>query len=516
MDRWTEIWDEIISAVSGSVGDFLPNAAAAIAILIFGWILAAIFSRVIKSGLGRTPLNNWAGKIWKPVAGDTALAKPPPLNAWIGRFFFYLFMVIVVVAAFEVLGSAIVVDPINDTLNEVLAFLPSVAAAIALLFVAWVAASVVRAIIRQAVAASGFLRRFGAELEASGEAGTAVARLAGDVSFWLVFVLFLPAILSVLKLEGLLEPVQVMVTKVLAFLPNLVGAGIILVVGWLLAKVVRRLATNVAAAAGVDSLAEKAGVAAALGANRISALLGLIAYALVLIPAFILALEALELESVSQPSSQMLGDVLAAIPAIAAGAVVLVLAFIVGRILRDVVNNILEGAGVNSLPVRLGITAEPIQGNWRPSWVVGYAVMVALLLFATLQASEILGSVFFSELVASVIAVGGQVVVGLVALVVGIWIANVAARAITGMGGSNASLVAGLARWGIILFTIAVALKQIGIADEIIILAFGLPVAAVAIAVAVAFGVGGRQTAARELDGWLERRRGPASKSSKS
>jgi hypothetical protein len=126
---------------------------------------------------------------------------------------------------------------------------------------------------------------------------------------------------------------------------------------------------------------------------------------------------------------------------------------------------------------------------------------------ATLQVSEILGSQFFTDLVSQVISVGGQIAVALVALGVGVWLANVAARTIKGMGGPNSELVSSVIRWAIILFKVAIALRQIGIANEIIILAFGLPVAAVAMGFAVAFGIGGRQTAARELDAWLERRR---------
>jgi len=76
------------------------------------------------------------------------------------------------------------------------------------------------------------------------------------------------------------------------------------------------------------------------------------------------------------------------------------------------------------------------------------------------------------------------------------------------------SLVAGMARWRVILFTIAVASKQTGGADEII-LGFGLPGTAVATPVAVSFGVGARWTAGRELDAWLGRRRGSTGRSSR-
>lgn len=503
-DRWNEILDRITS----SVGDFLPDAAAAVGILLLGWIIAILVSRAVRGGLGKTPLNRWAGRIWKPVAGDDAIAEPPPLNSWIGRVLFYVIILIAIVAAFEVLGSAAVVDPINATLREVLTFLPNVAAALVVTFIAWLIASIIRAIVRQAIVASGFDRRVGASIEENGGRGAALAQMAGDVAFWLVIVLFLPAILAVLSLDGLLTPVGAMVTEILGFIPNLVGAAIILVVGWLLARVLRGLVTNVASGLGVDALATRVGVTRALGTASLSGLLGMVAYALVIIPAIILALEALELESVSAPASQMLESVFTAIPAVAVGILILVVAYIVGRILRDIVSNLLESVGFNTLPVRLGFTSTPIEGAWRPSWVVGYAVLVALLLIATLQVGELLGSEFFTNLVLRVIVIGGSIVAALVALGIGIWLANLAARAIQGTAGQNANLLAGVVRWAIILLTVAIALRQIGIANEIIILAFGVPLAAVAVAFAVAFGIGGRATAARELDAWLERRRG--------
>jgi hypothetical protein len=48
------------------------------------------------------------------------------------------------------------------------------------------------------------------------------------------------------------------------------------------------------------------------------------------------------------------------------------------------------------------------------------------------------------------------------------------------------------------------ALRQMGLASEIINLAFGLLIGAIAVAVALAFGLGGREIAARELSGWVE------------
>ena len=67
-----------------------------------------------------------------------------------------------------------------------------------------------------------------------------------------MFLLFLPGILDALELGGILEPVQVMLGQVFAYLPNIVAAGLILVIGWFVARIVRRIVTGLLAAAALD------------------------------------------------------------------------------------------------------------------------------------------------------------------------------------------------------------------------------------------------------------------------
>lgn len=57
-----------------------------------------------------------------------------------------------------------------------------------------------------------------------------------ELVYWSVFILFLPAILSALSLDGLLTPIQNVVNAALIFLPKLFSAGLILLIGWFIAK----------------------------------------------------------------------------------------------------------------------------------------------------------------------------------------------------------------------------------------------------------------------------------------
>jgi hypothetical protein len=88
--------------------------------------------------------------------------------------------------------------------------------------------------------------------------------------------LFLPAILGALSLQGLLAPVQGMIDKILSFLPNLVTAGIIFLVGWFIARLVQQIVTNLLVAIGTDNFSEKVGLAKALGSQKLSSVCGFI------------------------------------------------------------------------------------------------------------------------------------------------------------------------------------------------------------------------------------------------
>jgi hypothetical protein len=106
------------------------------------------------------------------------------------------------------------------------------------------------------------------------------------------------------------------------------------------------------------------------------------------------------------------------------------------------------------------------------------------------------------------IAFGGQVLLGLAIIVVGFWISNVAHSAMLRVSGEAGAPTAGLARVAILGIVIAMGLRAMGLADDIVNLAFGLTLGAVAVAVALSFGLGGREAAGRQMEHWLSRLRG--------
>ncbi len=324
----------------------------------------------------------------------------------------------------------------------------------------------------------------------------------GDTAYWLTLLLFLPAVLGALDLGGLLQPVQAMIDKFLSFLPNLLAAGVIIFVGWLAAKILQRVVSNLLVAAGADNLSEKVGLSTALGSTPLSSLVGLIVYVLTLVPVLIAGLNALNLDAITGPASDMLTAILSAIPAIFAAVLVLGIAYIVGRIVGGLTTNLLSAAGFNSILSRLGIGKDPKPGEQSLSELAGYLVVVAIMLFATIEALGLLGFENLGGLVSEFLVFAGQVFLGLVIFAVGLYLSSVAVKAIHGANVRQAEFLAIAARVAILVLAGAIGLRQMGLANEIITVGFACLFGAVAIAAAVAFGIGGRNVAAELIGSW--------------
>jgi hypothetical protein len=331
-----------------------------------------------------------------------------------------------------------------------------------------------------------------------------VSQTVAEAVYWLVWLLFLPMILDALNLGGLLAPVQLLISEILGFLPNLLAAAIIVVVGWFLARVLQRIVTNLLLALGSERFAERIGLAKTLGKQGLSGLIGLIVFILILIPVLLAALQALSLEAITQPVSVMLSQILNALPALFGAALILAVAYIIGKVIAELVTNLLTSLGFNSILVHLGIGTEPQEDQMTPSAVVGYLVLVGIMLFAIIEAAQIMSFALVADIVTMFTVFAGHVVLGLIIFGIGIYLANLAFRSVVASGISQARLLARVAQIAILIFAAAVGLRQMGLANEIINLAFGLLLGAIAVAVALAFGLGGREIAGQELEKWID------------
>ena len=343
------------NSLSTALSEHLPRILGAIAILIIGWIVAVAVRAGVRRLLALARLNF-------RIALTTE--QKLDLESGVSAGAFWLVILITLIGVFNSLDLTLASGPFEVLVKEIAAYLPRLVAGTLLALVAWLAAVALRAVVTRVLDASGLDEKL------SASAGMQPMRKSvGNVLFWLVILLFVPAILHVFDLGGLLDPVKMMVAKVLGMLPNVVAAFVIGFVGWLLGRVLAGLITNILAAAGADQGAHRLGLDPTL---RISRVVGTIVLIFVFVPALIAALDALKIEAISRPATDMLGKMLAAVPNIVAAALILAVTYYVAKFAAELLGRLLNSMGFDTLPEKLGLACifagERSRRGWCRCW----------------------------------------------------------------------------------------------------------------------------------------------------
>ena len=459
---------------------------AAIVILLLGWIIALIVAAGVKKLLQKLNTNHRL---------SSATGHKPNIENLLSKLVFWFVIILAVVGALNVLNISGVSDPFSNMVSRVLAFIPNLLAAVAVGFIGWILAGLVKA------GLTNVLARTEMDEKLSNEVGVgSLSSNIGEIFYWLVLLLFLPIVLSILGLTGLLIPVQNMVNEAVAYLPNLLIAGVIIFVGYILAKIVRGIVEGLSNSLGLQTQAEKIGL---FKNSNVSKFLGSFVFAIIIITALIVAFEALGIEAISQPATAMLNQIMYAIPQIIAAGLILIVAYVVSRFVGRLVAELVSGAGVDEIPMKLDV--QRFLGKTRVSDIIGCLIVFFTMLFAVSEAADRLGLEQISVLIAMFIQFGASILLGAVILVVGFWLANVVANVIQRGEYNSSRWLGNLVRILIMGLVIAMGLRAMGIADSIVNLAFGLTLGSVAVAFALAFGLGGRQPAERLLSDLLDK-----------
>ena len=340
--------------------------------------------------------------------------------------------------------------------------------------------------------------------------GTELGRLA----YWLVWLVGLIAALQPLGLSGVLTPVTNLTNEVFAFLPRLLGAGLFFFAGLILARVVRHVVEAFLGALNLERLLGRAGVSigepplavdetgvakegVAPARSSIAKAVGVTVSAIIIIFAAIGALQILQISAISDPATAMLQSIALAIPRVLAALVWLAIAFLIGRWVKAMLETVLPSLGFDRSVHALGV----MPAGTNPSKVVGAIAMTAILLAAAIEAARQLGGDSVAALLFQITELGGKVIFGTVIIVVGLFLARILAG-LVGSSTGEASYAGTIVKYAIIALFTAIGLTFMGLADQIVMMAFGLILGSAAIATALAFGLGGRDWAARQLEEW--------------
>jgi Conserved TM helix len=505
--------------IGGQIGSFVPGLIGAFLILIAGLIVATIAKVFVKAILKRTNLDSQLAAMVRSHPSELSL------ETWAGNIVYWMILLFTLMAILNALKLTIVSEPINGLLSIVFEYVPRILGAGLILCVTWVIATIAKIALTRGMSRLNLEERLAEQTGVTSDGSLIeVSTTLGNVVYWFIFLLALPLVLGTLQLPGLLGPVQGLIDTFLSAIPKLVTAGLIMGIGWLVAKIVSGIVSNLMITAGADRLGARFGLApTARGGVSLSNLAGVLTYVLILIPAAISALNELDVQAISGPAISMLQSVLLIIPQILAAGVVLTLFYFIGKFVADLVvsflsaigfDNILDILGLPDLPsaptapdAPLDTAGQPMSAasfRQTPSEIIGVLTLVAIVLFGAITATEILGFEVLTTTVRAILRVAAQVFSGLLVFGIGLYVANLAHRLVSNMGGKASTTLAQTARIAIIAFVGAMALQQMGVATSIVNLAFGLLLGAISVAIAIAFGLGGRDVAGDKLREWLD------------
>ncbi len=324
--------------------------------------------------------------------------------------------------------------------------------------------------------------------DGTGDITSFIAKLV----YLIIFLLFVPGIFSALGLQIISSPITEIINKIFGYIPNVLAAVIVLIVGFMIAKLIRQILIPIFEKINVDKIQEKAGIEVNYS-DKLSVTLAYIVYVLILIPMIILALDVLKIDVISDPAKYMLQSIFNFIPNILVGLIIIVIGCVIGKFIGQIVCRLIAAAGLDAKVTKL---LDKEDQKFTLSKVVGTIVNVIVVLFFVVEGLNVLKLQVLTNIGSVIIGYMPVALSALIILFAAFFAASVAEKALKNAGYKTYAVVAKVA-----IFTIAgfMILSQLGIAAEIVNTAFKLILAAVAIAVALAFGLGGKEFAADKL-----------------
>jgi hypothetical protein len=302
----------------------------------------------------------------------------------------------------------------------------------------------------------------------------------------LLTIFVLMAVLQHFGLTDVLEPLKDMLKEFMAAIPNVIGAGVIGYAGWIIAKIVSQIVGM--ALSKVDAqIAEKTGNTDL----KVSAFGSAFIFGGILLPITVSALGVLNIPAISEPASAMIQNLMTAVPNVIGAAIIMLVAYFVAKFVIFILSGLLSGMGIDSLPQKMGVKGM-FSSSFTPTKLISGTIMDYPIMAASTAAVNVLGIDIISTIFAKVLQFGGGILVGGVILVVGNFLSSIAYQKIKASGNDG---LANIARIAIIGLVLAMGLKAMGLADNIVNMAFGFTLGSIAVALALAFGFGGRDAA---------------------
>ncbi len=497
-DNLRPMWDRFLAAA--------PGLIKALLVLFAFWIAAILVSAGVRKLLGMTNLDEKAARDWG--LGDMMEGKDGEARSLAGIVAGAVKALILLfgfVAFFDALDLNMVAGPLQGILDKIAEAVPSLLYAFLILAVYWIIGTLLKMGATKGLEAVGFdarAERFMKPREVDG-VRIGPSAMIGRLLFYVVLLIGIPPFLDALGQQALVAPLRDMLSKVLAFLPNIAAALVLFFIGRIIATIVREVVTNFLAATGADELAEKVGFGTKEETKSISEIIGSIAYFFIIIPILVAAVDSLQMKAVSEPVKATLEQVLGAVPLIFLALVVVAVGYFIAKMVRSLVESFLSGVGFDQLPERVGLHfLKPREEGPSLSAIGGTVVMAIILLMIAETALATLNLGPLAELVGGLIRYLPSLFVGLVVILAALSIGTYAGKLIEGAlaGTRHGALLGTIGKYAIFFLGFSMGLNQLGVGEEIIRIAVSAVLGGTALALGLAFGLGGREKAQQLID----------------
>lgn len=382
---------------------------------------------------------------------------------------------------------------IKNLENWIGEYLPGVAGALVVFVLGWLLALLLRKIVH------GLMKRTEWDERLLGNTIVDTNKFVANFVYYILMLVVLVITLDILGVSYVLDPIKEMYVEFVDFVPKIIFALITLFLGYIIAKFVSNLVKM--AGSFFDRLANKIGFQET---DKLVYFIQQIVFVIIFIPFIIQGLNALELDAITSPANNVLHQMLDAVPNIIGATLIIAIFAIGGRFITSFVKDLLANLGLDNLIPKLQL--ENILGEQKLSAIVANIIFFFMVFFGVISGVEMLGLDRLAEVLHTILNLSGSVLFGLIILVMGNFLGSVVYKSMN--GDDSNSFVAGIARVGIIGLFLAIALRTMGIANSIVELAFGLTLGAIAVAVALSYGLGGREAAGKHMEQILKKFQG--------
>jgi hypothetical protein len=221
----------------------------------------------------------------------------------------------------------------------------------------------------------------------------------------------------------------------------------------------------------------------------------------------------MEMDTVLDPVRGVMLQIGAFLPRLALAVVAILAGWLLAKAARFAVVKALRAINFNVLTDRAGLDAFLSQGGIKSDTTDIFGVLVywLVILAALVIAFNTLGLNYITDLLRQVVVFVPRLMVALVILAFGSYFARFISGAVMAycrnVGMQDGDLLGRLAQYAIVAFVVLIALEQMQIGGDIVRYSFLIVLAGTVLALALAFGLGGRGWAAEILERWWPRAR---------